>query len=90
MQIIDKGLNDKYNSFLKLLLEWYCIKKKVDIYVSRNSKPIKTITKLLTLENRLKVQYKALNIEKIEYVSYIPLIDDKALIEYFKSYINHE
>jgi len=78
-------INSAYNKFLNQLVLWYYLYKKVEADKEQGFSPIKNYEKMISFQER--VQELLPDMEKLDRSkirSYYPLVDDEALIKYFK------
>ncbi|KEC82421.1 MULTISPECIES: hypothetical protein [Acinetobacter] len=81
-------INSAYNKFLNQLVLWSYFYKKVEAERKKGFSPVKNYERMVAFQE--KVQELLPDMEKLDRSkirSYYPLIDDVALIQYFKSIV---
>jgi len=78
-------INSSYNKFLNKLVLWSYLYKRVEADREQGFNPVKNYEKMVAFQER--VQELLPDMEKLDRSkirSYYPLVDDAALIQYFK------
>jgi len=78
-------INSAYNKFLNQLVLWSYLYKRVEADREQGFNPVKNYEKMVAFQER--VQELLPDMEKLDRSkirSYYPLVDDAALIQYFK------
>ncbi|MCY1168876.1 hypothetical protein D9M71_78340 [compost metagenome] len=79
-------INSAYNKFLNQLVLWSYLYKRVEADREQGFNPVKNYEKMVAFQER--VQELLPDMEKLDRSkirSYYPLLDDIALIQYFKN-----
>ena len=78
-------INSEYNKFLNQLVLWSYLYKRVEADREQEFRPVTDYEKMISFQER--VQKLLPDMEKLDRSkirSYYPLLDDMALIQYFK------
>lgn len=81
-------INSGYNKFLNQLVLWSYFYKKVEVEREKGFSPIKNYERMVSFQET--VQEMLPDMEKLDRSkirSYYPLVDDVALIQYFKEIV---
>ena len=81
-------INSAYNKFLNKLVLWSYLYKRVEADRKQGFSPVKDYEKMISFQER--VQELLPDMEKLDRSkirSYYPLVDDIALIQYFKNMV---
>ena len=81
-------INSAYNKFLNKLALWSYLYKRVEADRKQGFSPVKDYEKMISFQER--VQELLPDMEKLDRSkirSYYPLVDDIALIQYFKNMV---
>lgn len=81
-------INSEYNKFLNQLVLWSYFYKKVKAEREKGFSPVKNYEKMVSFQETVQVMLP--NMEKLDRSkirSYYPLVDDVALIQYFKEIV---
>ena len=81
-------INSAYNKFLNKLALWSYLYKRVEADRKQGFSPVKDYEKMISFQER--VQELLPDMEKLDRSkirSYYPLLDDMALIQYFKNMV---
>lgn len=82
-------INSTYNKFLNQLVLWSYLYKRVEAGKEQEFSTVKDCEKMISFQER--VQELLPDMEKLDRSkirSYFPLLDDIALIQYFKDTVN--
>ena len=82
-------INSEYNKFLNQLVLWSYLYKRVEAGKEQEFSTVKDCEKMISFQER--VQELLPDMEKLDRSkirSYFPLLDDIALIQYFKDTVN--
>jgi hypothetical protein len=83
------NINSAYNKFLNKLVLWSYLYKRVEAGKEQEFSTVKDCEKMISFQER--VQELLPDMEKLDRSkirSYFPLLDDIALIQYFKDTVN--
>ena len=81
-------INSAYNKFLNQLVLWSYLYKRVEADREQEFRPVTDYEKMISFQER--VQKLLPDMEKLDRSkirSYYPLVDDMALIQYFKNMV---
>ncbi len=88
INITQYKINSAYNKFLNQLVLWSYLYKRVEADREQGFNPVKNYEKMVAFQER--VQELLPDMEKLDRSkirSYYPLVDDAALIQYFKEIV---
>ena len=78
-------INSTYNKFLNKLALWSYLYKRVKADREQGFSPIKDYEKMISFQERVQNLLPAMEkLDRSKIRSYSPLLDDMALIQYFK------
>ena len=78
-------INSAYNKFLNKLALWSYLYKRVEADRKQGFSPVKDYEKMISFQERVQNLVPAMEkLDRSKIRSYSPLLDDMALIQYFK------
>ena len=78
-------INSEYNKFLNQLVLWSYLYKRVEADKKQGFSPVKNYEKMISFQERVQNLVPAMEkLDRSKIRSYSPLLDDIALIQYFK------
>ena len=79
-------INSAYNKFLNQLVLWSYLYKRVEADRKQGFSPVKDYEKMISFQERVQELLPDMeNVDRSKIRSYSPLLDDIALIQYFKN-----
>lgn len=88
IDIAQHKINSEYNKFLNQLVLWSYFYKRVEAEREKGFSPVKNYEKMVSFQETVQVMLP--NMEKLDRSkirSYYPLVNDLALIQYFKEIV---
>jgi hypothetical protein len=78
-------INSEYNKFLNQLVLWSYLYKRVEADKKQGFSPVKNYEKMISFQERVQALLPDMDkLDRSKIRSYYPLVDDIALIQYFK------
>jgi hypothetical protein len=82
-------INSTYNKFLNQLALWSYLYKRVEAGREQGCSSVKDYEKMISFQERVQNLLPAMEkLDRSKIRSYFPLLDDIALIQYFKDTVN--